>query len=133
MRWDAIVRFQPQITEQGIVRSALLVRAATTRKCLRGSSLLFGICRQWAAPCAAHSPSRISVRVAAGRERPPLTSFTRVLTPVGRVAHAPIAGPDAGHGLVVDPRPGLSVDTGLRVGLRVIQLVVITWSLPVVS
>jgi len=32
MRSDAIVRFQPQVTEQGIVRSALLVRAATTRK-----------------------------------------------------------------------------------------------------
>jgi hypothetical protein len=37
-----------------------------------------------------------------GVSDPPSGAFKRVLSPVRGVAHAPIAGPDARHGFVVD-------------------------------
>ena len=53
-------------------------------------------------------------------------AFKRVLTPVRGVAHAPIAGPDAGHWPRGRSRPTSPAETWPHVGLRVTQLMACT-------
>ena len=68
-----------------------------------------------------------------GRERPPADAFKSVLSTVRWVAHAPIAGPDTGHGVVVDRGLVFPLTRAYLWGLSVTQFVALTWSPSVVS
>jgi len=59
---------------------------------------------------------------------PPLARSNAFLSPVRWVAHAPIAGPDIGHGFVVDRGQVFPLTRVYVWGLSATQLVALTWS-----